>query len=48
MYIEEEDVVYLGQTIAGNMRNGLGLQIYRNGSIYEGSFFSGKKHGRGR
>lgn len=31
-----------------DIRSGLGLQIWRDGSVYEGEFFSGKPHGRGR
>ena len=30
------------------VRSGLGLQLYRDGSLYEGEFLQGKPHGQGR
>jgi hypothetical protein len=48
IYLEGDDVIYHGEWLSCGIRSGLGLQIWRDGSIYEGEFFSGKPHGRGR
>ena len=39
---------YEGEWNAQNLRDGRGIQIWPNGSIYEGYWRNGKTHGKGR
>ncbi len=45
----DDEVIYEGQWInAKNIRSGKGLQIWKDGSIYEGWWENNKANGRGR
>jgi len=45
----DEEVIYEGQWVKGtNIREGRGLQIWQDGSIYEGWWKANKANGRGR
>lgn len=52
IYFKDEEVLYYGETVSTNtskqVKTGLGVQLWRDGSMYEGEFFSGKPHGKGR